>query len=104
MAQNAMTSTAAPRGLAPISAAAYGSSVEHLRTDVLSLLSDEAKALVIGPMLDLRRAAAKGDAAPLTMRILDSAIKRAVRGLYDYEVRRAGLAPPPRVDIDTTQW
>ena len=90
-------------GLAPLSASGPGQPIDHARGDALSLLSDEAKALVVGEVLDMRQALDKGGDKH-GVRVLDSVLRRIVRGLYRYELRRADSLRPDGVDIDTTRW
>ncbi|HCZ47993.1 MAG TPA: hypothetical protein DCZ11_03190 [Gammaproteobacteria bacterium] len=75
--------------------------IEHVRVDVLSLLSDEAKALILGPMLDMRRAVEKGGSQQ-SLRVVDSLIRRVGRGLYEYELRKVDALRV--LDIDVTTW
>lgn len=89
------------KGLAPLSPAVKPVGVDHVQVDALTLISDEAKALVLGPMLDMRRALEKGQASELTLKAVNSLIRRVTRGLYEYELRRIPEGP---VDIDTTRW
>lgn len=89
----------AASGLAPLSPPGPGAGVDHLRVDALSLLSDEAKALVVGELMDMRMAVQKADNQP-GLRLMDAAIRRVVRGLYRYELRRADAAA--RVNFDVT--
>lgn len=97
-------------GLPPLSPAGPGQPIDEARHDVLSLLSAEAKALVLGELMDLRGAVVKADALPAggaqssRLRLLDAAIRRVVRGLYRYETRRIDQAAGG-VDFDpTTGW
>jgi hypothetical protein len=77
--------------------------VDEARVDVLALLSDDAKALVVGELMDLRTALQKAD-NDQGLRLIDAAIRRVVRGLYRYELRRVDPAPKV-VDFDpTTGW
>ena len=86
-------------GLAPLSRPGPGEIVEHLRTDALDLLSDKAKALVIGECVDMRMAFQKGNDAR-GVRIIDALTRRIVRGMLRYESH-----PPEHVvDVDTTGW
>lgn len=91
-------------GLAPPSPAGPPQPIEHARGDVLALLSDRAKALVLGELLDMRLAFAKGQ-DERGVKIIDSAIRRVARGLYRLqmadEAERQG-ARPPEVDFDPT--
>jgi len=97
--------TAAPkqtnfeRGLAPLSRPGHGEIVEHLRTDALDLLSDKAKALVIGECVDMRMAFQKGNDTR-GVKIIDALTRRIVRGMLRYESH----PPEPEVDVDTTGW
>lgn len=65
----------------------------------MSLLSDEAKALVLGELLDMRQAAQKAGGDVL-VKWTDSAIRRVARGLYRYELRRADALA--QIDFDCT--
>lgn len=88
------------KGLAPLSVAGPGQPIETARGDVMALLSDEAKALVLGELLDMRAAASKAG-GELLVKWTDSAIRRVARGLYRYELRRVDPAAP-EVDFDVT--
>lgn len=96
-------------GLPPLSPAGPGQPIDEARNDVLTLLSAEAKALVLGELMDLRSAVVKADAvaaggvASSRLRLLDAAIRRVVRGLYRYESRRGDQAACA-VDFDPTGW
>ena len=92
---------ASPPGLAPLSVAGPGQPIEAALGDVLALLSDDAKALVLGELMDMRVAAQKAEAAE-KVRTLDSAIRRVARGLYRYELRRVDPKAPV-LDFDVTQ-
>lgn len=63
------------------------------------MLSEEAKALVLGEVLDMRTSAAKSGNHPVLIDA-DMAIRRVARGLYRYELRRADALA--RVDFDPT--
>jgi hypothetical protein len=86
-------------GLAPLSRTAAPEDVEHLRTSSLDLLSDRAKALVIGECVDMRMAFSKGN-DERGVKIIDALTRRIVRGMLRYEQR----PPEPMVDVDTTGW
>jgi len=88
-----------PRGLAPLSRPGHGEIVEHLRTEALDLLSDKAKALVIGECVDMRMAFVKGN-DERGVKIIDALTRRIVRGMLRYESH----PPEPVVDVDTTGW
>lgn len=91
-----------PKGLPPLSPAGPGQPIEHMRGNVLDLLSDEAKALVLGEMMDLRAAVVRVDGTESArLRLLDSAIRRVTRGLWRYEMRRVDPAAP-EIDFDVT--
>lgn len=90
-------------GLAPLSPAGPGQPIDGARGDAMALLSDEAKALVLGELLDMRAAAMKSQAGDLLVKWTDSAIRRVARGLYRYELRRVDPAARA-VDVDTTGW
>jgi len=88
-------------GLAPLKPPGLGTNVGPLRVDVLALLSDEAKALVLGELLDMRANAAKGTDGKRPVLIdADMAIRRVARGLYRYELRRADSLA--QLDFDVT--
>lgn len=85
-------------GLAPLSAPGPGQGIDFLVRDVLDLLPDDVKALVIGPCMDMiQQGAAKGESEYALMR-LRGMLRRVVRGLYECEARRSS------VDVDTTGW
>lgn len=90
---------ASPPGLAPLSVAGPGQPIEAARGDVLALLSDDAKALVLGELLDMRATAVKAQGGDMLVRWTDSAIRRVARGLYRYELRRVDPAAH-EVDFD----
>lgn len=87
-------------GLAPLSPAGPPQPIETARGDVMGMLSDEAKALVLGELLDMRAAAQKAG-GDLLVKWTDSAIRRVARGLFKYELRRVD-AVAPMVDFDVT--
>lgn len=86
-------------GLAPLSPAGPPQPVEEARGDVMSLLSDEAKALVLGELLDMRGAAQKAG-GDMLVKWCDGAIRRVARGLYRYELRRSDALA--QIDFDVT--
>lgn len=91
-----------PPGLAPLSVAGPGQPIDAARGDVLALLSDEAKALVLGEMMDLRAAVVRVDGTESArLRLLDSAIRRVTRGLWRYEMRRVDPAAQ-EIDFDVS--
>ena len=91
----------AAAGLAPLAPPGPPQSVEHLRTDVLALLSDEAKAMVIGPAQDVIAAAQKAGESEHTLMRMRGLLRRVMRDMYRYEARRSGDAPG-RIDFDPT--
>lgn len=99
--------TGAASGLAPQAPPGPPQSVEHVRADVLALLSDEAKALVIGPAQDLISAAQQAGESDHTLMRMRGLLRRVMRDLYRYEVRRSGAsrasgATDARIDFDPT--
>ncbi len=92
-----------PHGLAPLTPAGPGQPIDTARPDIMGLLSDEAKALVLGELLDMRAAAMKSQGGELLVKWTDGAIRRVARGLYRYEMRRRDPAAPV-VDFDPTEW
>ena len=92
-----------PHGLAPLTPAGPGQPIDSARPDIMGLLSDEAKALVLGELLDMRAAAMKSQGGELLVKWTDGAIRRVARGLYRYEMRRRDPAAPV-VDFDPTEW
>ncbi len=92
-----------PSGLAPLTPAGPGQPIDTARPDIMGLLSDEAKALVLGELLDMRAAAMKSQGGELLVKWTDGAIRRVARGLYRYEMRRKDPAAPT-VDFDPTEW
>lgn len=91
-----------PKGLPPLSPAGPGQPIEHMRGNVLDLLSDDAKALVLGELADMRTRAVRdnGDKRPVLIDA-DMAIRRVARGLYRYELRRVDPSAP-EIDFDVT--
>lgn len=88
-------------GLPPLSPAGPPQPVEEARGDVMALLSDEAKALVLGELADMRTNATKGSDGKRPVLIdADMAIRRVARGLYRYELRRADALA--QIDFDVT--
>ncbi len=93
-----------PSGLAPLSPAGPGQPIDTARPDIMGLLSDEAKALVLGELLDMRGVAQKTQGNDsFLVKWTDGAIRRVARGLYRYEMRRRDPAAPV-VDFDPTEW
>lgn len=91
-------------GLPPLSPAGPGQPIDTERPDLMALLSDEAKALVLAEVVDMRTAAARGNGGKKPVLIdADSAIRRVARGLYRYELRRIDPTAPA-VDFDPTEW
>lgn len=90
-------------GLAPLTPAGPAQPIDNARADVLDLLSDEAKALVLGELLDMRSAAMKSQGGEFLVKWTDGAIRRVARGLYRYEMRRKDPTAP-LVDFDPTEW
>lgn len=86
-------------GLGPLSPAGPPQPVDEARGEVMALLSDEAKALVLGELLDMRQAARRAG-GELLVKWMDGAIRRVARGLYRYEMRRS--EPLSRLDFDVT--
>jgi hypothetical protein len=83
-------------GLAPLSRSGPAQPI-----DPLEHLSSEAKALVLGELLDMRTSAAKGNGGRRPVLVdADMAIRRVARGLYRYELRRADAIA--HVDFDPT--
>jgi hypothetical protein len=72
--------------------------IEHARGDALSLLSDEAKALVIGRMLDRIQGYKAAGGNEITARCMRTLVAVAINGLYEYETRLAQSV----VDFDPT--
>jgi hypothetical protein len=86
-------------GLAPL-AAGPAASIDHLAVDALEHLPHDVMALVIGPMMDRIAAGARAGESDYVIRRLRTFVQVAIRGLYECELRRAGLLQ--RVDFDPT--
>jgi len=89
-------------GLAPLSPAGPGQPIDGTRQDVVEALPVEVKALVVGPALDLIRAAERGGTSDATLHLMRGLLRRVIRGLYEVEVRRQP-ASAPLVDFDPTE-
>lgn len=90
-----------PKGCAPLTQAGPPQPTDEARGDVMSFLSDEAKALVLGEIADMRANAAKSNDGKRPVLIdADMVIRRVARGLYKYELRRADALA--QIDFDVT--
>jgi hypothetical protein len=87
------------KGLAPLSPAGPGQGVDFLQADVLEHLPHDAMALVVGPCMDMITAGQTNGESAYVLGRLRSMLRRVVRGLYECEMRRAGLMGQ-RVDFD----
>jgi hypothetical protein len=87
-------------GLAPAVPPGDPVSVDHLAVDALEHLPHDVMALVVGPCMDRVAAHARAGASDTTLRPMRTLVRVMVRGLYECELRRAGLLQ--RVDFDPT--
>lgn len=97
--------TTVVKGLAPPALLTGPRAIDQFRGEALLLLSDDAKALVIGPLMDrMTRLQAIGGNEH-RIRELRNDIHLVIRGLYLYELRRHDVERSAHgVDIDPTTW
>lgn len=87
-------------GLAPLSPLGHAAGVDHLRVDALEHLPHDVMALVVGPCMDRIAAGAAAGESEYVIRRLRTLVRVMIRGLYECELRRAGMLQ--RVDFDPT--
>ena len=89
-------------GLAPLSPPGAGQGIDHLRAQVFTLLSDDAKATVFGPGVDMITRGQRSGESEYVLRRMRMMLAVMARGMYEYELKRSDS--PHGIDVDTTGW